>query len=89
MARGADMFGRKVALESGLTVKEFPADWNVHGRAAGMIRNAQMADYASEVPGSICVLFPGGKGTANMKRTALRKGLHVIDMTEFCKHNTI
>ena len=40
----------------------------------GPRRNSAMAAYAEA-----CVLFPGGKGTADMKAKALAKGLRVIE----------
>lgn len=45
-ARGADEFGEVYAKRRGFPVKLFEADWDAHGRAAGMIRNKQMAEYA-------------------------------------------
>lgn len=63
MARGADLLGKKYALERGLKVAEFPADWESHGKKAGPIRNKQMAEYANAL-----IAFWDGKssGTANM-----------------------
>lgn len=54
-------------------MKRFPADWKSHGRAAGPIRNEPMAEYADGV-----ALFPGGRGTASMKREAAKRGLRVF-----------
>lgn len=47
-----------------VAIKEFPADWNTYNKAAGPIRNAQMADYAD-----VLILVWDGKsrGSANMK----------------------
>lgn len=41
-ARGADKMAGQIAQEMGLTVESYPANWAVHGRAAGPIRNRQM-----------------------------------------------
>lgn len=49
MARGADMTGYQVAVDNGLQVHQFPADWNTHGKAAGVIRNKQMGDFADHL----------------------------------------
>ena len=57
-----------------LSGKRFPADWDKHGRAAGPIRNAQMARYADAV-----ALFPGGRGTASMRRVAEKAGITVYE----------
>ena len=73
-ARGADTLGEQFAEQEGLTVKEFPADWETNGRSAGPIRNAEMADYAD-----ILISFwdSKSKGTKSMIDLALKKGLEV------------
>lgn len=53
-------------------MKQFKSDWEKHGKAAGPIRNKKMAEYADAV-----ILFPGGKGTASMKKEAERAGIIV------------
>jgi hypothetical protein len=42
-APGVDALGERYAAENGLPMKPFPANWLKHRRAAGPIRNAQMA----------------------------------------------
>lgn len=74
MAKGADLFGKQVALKMNIPVKEFPADWNKYGRSAGPIRNAEMAKNADA-----CILFPGGSGTANMKTLAQLNKLIIME----------
>lgn len=79
-ARGADAIGEAWARERKIPVKVFAADWDKHGRAAGPIRNREMAEYVG--PGGYLVLFPGGDGTASMAREARRAGIpesHVFD----------
>jgi len=73
-ASGADALGEKYAGEHGYPVKKFPADWNTHGKAAGPIRNREMAAYAD-----ILIAFWDGKsrGTANMISEAEKKNLVV------------
>jgi YspA, cpYpsA-related SLOG family/Possible lysine decarboxylase len=73
-ASGADTEGRKWAERAGLPVKEFRPDWDRHGRAAGPIRNGEMARYADAL-----VAFPGGFGTSDMVRQAKAAGLRVFD----------
>ena len=70
---GADRFGEMVAYVEKLNVKIFHADWETHGKAAGPIRNEQMAKYADAV-----ILFSGGRGTANMRKLAKQYGLTVL-----------
>ncbi len=72
-ARGVDDSGEAWAAARGLRVKRFPADWNRYGKAAGSIRNEQMARYADAA-----ILFFKEKpspGTSNMLAwmTILRK----------------
>lgn len=71
-ARGADTLGASWARDRGLDVENFPADWGLHGKKAGILRNTQMAEVAQA-----CIAFPGGRGTANMIEQATTKGLIV------------
>lgn len=72
--RGVDLQGEDWAKSNYIPISRFPADWDKHGRSAGPIRNAEMAAYADAV-----VLFPGGKGTLNMKSEARKKRLTIYD----------
>lgn len=71
-ARGADKLGERYAELRGYEVKRFPADWGNHGKAAGYIRNEEMAQYADAL-----IAFWDGKsrGTQHMIRTAEEQGL--------------
>ena len=73
-AKGADSLGERYALERGYAVEHFPADWKKYGRAAGKMRNAQMADIANAL-----IAFWDGKssGTKNMIDTAMKKKINV------------
>jgi hypothetical protein len=73
-ATGADHCGEEWAKKHGIPVKVFPADWNTHGKAAGPLRNRQMAEYAGGV-----ILFPGGNGTESMHQEAVACGLYIVD----------
>lgn len=73
-ARGVDRIGEEFALERRIPLKLFPADWDGLGRAAGHIRNAQMAYYADAL---IAIWDGASKGTANMIHLASRRGLQV------------
>lgn len=73
-ARGADELGKRWANEHGVPVELYLPDWNVHGRAAGPIRNAEMAANAE----ALIALWDGrSRGTRHMIDTARRKGLRV------------
>ena len=73
-ASGADALGERYAKERGYKLKRFPADWDKHGKAAGPIRNAQMADYADAL-----IAFWDGKsrGTKSMIDLAASRGLRI------------
>lgn len=73
-APGVDSIGAKLARERNIPVTMFPADWNKHGRAAGPIRNRQMADYAQALVAVWDGLSPG---TKNMIHEAQSRGLKV------------
>lgn len=72
--KGADSFGEIAAIFMGIPIKPFPANWRMYGKSAGPIRNSEMAEYADAV-----ILFPGGAGTANMKREAVAQSLIIIE----------
>lgn len=79
MAQGVDMLGAQIASELGIPVKNFPADWDTHGRAAGAIRNKQMGDYAQCHNGGLIAVWDGkSRGTAHMIDYANKKGLQVF-----------
>jgi len=72
--RGGDAFGEWWAEQNHIPVKKFPADWDLHHKSAGPIRNRQMAMYADAA-----VLLPGGPGTNNMFNQATELDLVVYD----------
>lgn len=73
-ASGADTMGERYAQEKGLPCELHPADWKTHGKAAGPIRNAEMAAVAD----ALIAFWDGqSRGTANMINLARQKGLTV------------
>jgi hypothetical protein len=56
-------------------VERFPADWAGHGVHAGPIRNHQMIIDGKP---DLVVVFPGGRGTADMVRRAKAAGIKVM-----------
>lgn len=78
-APGADTLGERFADAYGYPLKIFPADWDKYGKAAGPIRNEQMAKYAAETDRGILIAFPIGdsKGTRNMIKLAKQYGLEI------------
>ena len=76
-ATGADKFGEMWAGDHGVRVQRHPAEWNKHGKAAGPMRNRQMAKVADAV-----ILFPGGRGTASMRKEAEKRNLPIYEPRE-------
>lgn len=74
MAAGADLLGKDWAERRNIPVREFPADWRGQGRAAGPIRNSQMADVADAL---VAVWDGESSGTRDMIKKAKRKGLKI------------
>ena len=73
-ATGADDLGERYAQERGLYLDAHPADWDKNGRAAGPIRNKEMAEIADAL---IAFWDGASRGTKNMIDTAKSKGLKV------------
>jgi hypothetical protein len=62
-ANGVDILGERLAFDKDLKCSRFPADWNKHGKKAGHMRNAVMANYTDI---AIIVWDGKSKGTLNM-----------------------
>ena len=77
--RGADKLGERFALENGFLIERHPADWDTHGRAAGPIRNHEMAREADYV---ICFWDGISRGTKTMIDYAIReeKEIRIINI---------
>ena len=75
-ARGVDKDGEYYAKCNKIPVKQFPADWDQFGKAAGHIRNKQMADYADAL---VAVWDGKSPGTKNMITTmqSLNKPVYI------------
>jgi hypothetical protein len=71
-ARGVDALGEKFALEAGIPLMRFHANWKLYGGAAGYIRNEEMAENAEA-----CVILWDGQssGTKHMIDEAKKAGL--------------
>lgn len=67
-AAGVDRLGEQVANEVEIPVRRFPADWDKHGKAAGMIRNREMGDYADALVALWDGESPGTKGMIDYMR---------------------
>jgi hypothetical protein len=80
MAIGVDKLGEQYARLKNLPVVEMPANWNAHGKAAGPIRNREMAKYADA---AIIVWDGASPGSRNMINEMIRLNKpYYIVMTE-------
>jgi len=80
MATGIDTLGYRWAQCYNKQIKEMPANWNRDGKAAGPIRNRDMAKYADAA-----VIIWDGKsaGTRNMVDEMIRaKKPYYLQLTE-------
>ena len=80
-ALGADRLGEQYAEEHGIPCTKFEAEWFKLGKRAGIVRNGQMAKYASQDIYGEGVLFAfwngSSRGTKNMIEQAVDMGLEV------------
>jgi len=74
-AKGVDRLGLGYAMSNDIPVSSFLADWERYGKAAGSIRNEQMAKNAD----ALIAIWDGiSKGTKNMIDTAKKYHLKVF-----------
>lgn len=80
----------KYANDYNHPLMQFDADWERHGKAAGPIRNTEMAKYACEAVQSALIAFISidavaiadkSKGTKDMIKKARRKNMDVYLIT--------
>ena len=74
MAPGVDTLAIQYSQENNLPLAEFHADWNQYRRAAGPIRNREMAEYGEAL---IAIWDGESRGTKNMIEEATKRGLKV------------
>lgn len=74
-AKGADEIAGRAARKLGFKEIEVKADWDMHGKAAGPIRNRQMLDMQPDV----VLAFKDGDspGTSDCIKEARNRGLMV------------
>lgn len=78
-ANGADALARDWCRANGVQfITEF-ARWDLWGKRAGPIRNADMLHKHNP---EMVLAFPGGTGTADMVRRSRKAGLIVMEMID-------
>lgn len=73
-AEGVDEMAKRYAVINNISFRTFDAEWKIYGKAAGPIRNKQMAEYAD---GLLAFWDGKSKGTQNMIETAKKLKLKV------------
>ena len=76
-AKGVDSAGENWANEYSVAIKRFHADWDAHGRAAGPIRNKEMARYADRL---LLVWNGESRGSLSMKKEMNRLNKPVYEV---------
>lgn len=76
-ARGAVHHAMLWAVARSIPCTVFTAHWQTEGLAAGPNRNARML---VEGRPDLIVAFPGGRGTADMKRRARAAGVRILEV---------
>lgn len=80
-AIGVDRVGQQWAKNNSIKIEEMPANWNRHGRAAGPIRNSEMAKYAD----AAIIIWDGkSPGSKNMidQMKRLNKPYELYDLSQ-------
>ena len=78
-ASGADSLAAKWAYQNKRKIT-YPADWDSDGKSGGPKRNRRMVLHNHD---ALLVACPGGKGTENCIREALKAGLPVVQVKIF------
>lgn len=78
--RGADYLANRWAEERGRPCLTYFAAWEREGSAAGPIRNSEMLRISKP---HICLAFPGGRGTEDMRTKAFAAGIEIRDGAQY------
>lgn len=88
-APGADQLAALWAVRRGVGLQPYPIDpevWKRVGRSAGPMRNTRM--LIDGMP-DLVVAFPGGNGTKDMMRKALKAKIHTIGVEGWIDLNSL
>lgn len=72
-AKGADTLAEEYAAANGYECMVFKANWQQHGRAAGIFRNEEMHRYISQFEKHGCVAFWDGQSRGTYSNFELAK----------------
>lgn len=76
-ANGADKCAAIYAKERNIKTKVFLPDWDKYGKKAGILRNIEMFEYASQFQDRGCVVFWDGKSKGTKNDIELSKKYNV------------
>lgn len=74
-ASGTDTLAEKLSTTYNITMKIFPAEWNIYGRAAGPTRNSQIVNYSDFM---IAFVAKDSVGTLDSIRKAQQKRIPLV-----------
>ena len=75
-----DRLAARWAKSKGIPVREFPADWDEHGKAAGPIRNQEMANAAVGQDALLVKIWDGSStGTADCAKRFAKLGIPIYE----------
>lgn len=78
-AIGADTLGEAYAKQRGIPIRRFLPDWTGKGKRAGILRNAEMIQYAKERGGGLILLWDGeSRGSADTLARARLAGISLL-----------
>ena len=63
-ARGVDTVSGNIAADADITIHDYPAKWDRHGKGAGPIRNKAMLDHPATY--LLAFIAPHSRGTKDM-----------------------
>jgi hypothetical protein len=68
-AKGPDSVGEQWAIENGVEIHRFPADWKKNGKTLVLIRNAQMGRFAD----AAIIMWDGKSNGARHMRDVMKE----------------
>lgn len=79
-AKGVDQLAERWAKNLGIKIQRFKADWDRHGKQAGIVRNLEMSKISDLL---IAFWDRESSGTGHMVRTMtkLNKPVFIVDIT--------
>lgn len=83
-AYGVDMVAAREADKAGLVVVEYKADWETHGKGAGMIRNTLIVEQADVV-----VAFWDGESRGTLDTMKKAHAASKLTRVTVCRHGGI